>query len=607
MRTIDHFLKQRKQLIYTFSAVLLFVVLTVLMVARVFRGTEITDEAFYIANAIQAVEGNLPYAYNNAFTGVGFIFLEIPIVFLYKLVNPEMTGIVLVTRLCFALFRLVCLFAVYRILKKRINRYVAFLLVCVFIPIHGSLLSNFSYNTIPFYLMMVSAFMLYDIIENHASHYRFRSFFAGFLSAIACFAHPLYVFALVWLGSVGLLRPLDSKRKAWVAGCYILGLLTEILIVFIPILLQAGYRTLAEGLYRLFVNPFPCAPLIPGMTLGKKLESLIDPAKQTMMVLFTVSASFILIRGKNALPLAANGYDREGVILALSYSLFVNLLYVRVFNLHSEFSASLGFVCAIYAVFFLLIGAPKKDPLYWYIGIYPVLFSVADIVMASATSTIHRFYYCLPALIAILSYLFILDRQPIRWAGLMICVLMIINGYVTNNNGVYRDAAISELNHRVTTGVYAGLYTTETRVHDLPELEAYLNSVIGEDERYAFRDNVPGAYLMLHKGVVCEPSSWDMCAYTYGRNTPAALFDYYRRRNMIPDKIIYIDYGRDSCLSIENENYRYNDFVHAYYDLVDDFELNETFKHIMVYAYNGKFDGNIDWWIQNYYDIAVEQ
>ena len=189
----------------------------------------------------------------------------------------------------------------------------------------------------------------------------------------------------------------------------------------------------------------------------------------------------------------------------------------------------------------------------------------------------------------------------------MICVLMIINGYVTNNNGVYRDAAISELNHRVTTGVYAGLYTTETRVHDLPELEAYLNSVIGEDERYAFRDNVPGAYLMLHKGVVCEPSSWDMCAYTYGRNTPAVLFDYYRRRNMIPDKIIYIDYGRDSCLSIEKENYRYNDFVHAYYDLVDDFELNETFKHIMVYAYNGKFDGNIDWWIQNYYDIPVEQ
>ena len=69
---------------------------------------------------------------------------------------------------------------------------------------------------------------------------------------------------------------------------------------------------------------------------------------------------------------------------------------------------------------------------------------------------------------------------------------------------------------------------------------------------------------------------------------------------MVPDKIIYIDYGIDRQLSIDDNAYRYNDWVNKYYYLLDEVNLNDTFTHVKVYQYNGTFDGNYQWWIDNY-------
>ena len=109
---------------------------------------------------------------------------------------------------------------------------------------------------------------------------------------------------------------------------------------------------------------------------------------------------------------------------------------------------------------------------------------------------------------------------------------------------------------------------------------------------------------MVHKGKVCDISTWDILQHSYQRNSPAILFDYYRRRDMIPDKIIYVDFGRDENLSIIEPEYRYNDWVNRYYDLVEDIELNDTYFHVMAYQYNGTFDGDYQWWIDTYWELV---
>lgn len=179
-------------------------------------------------------------------------------------------------------------------------------------------------------------------------------------------------------------------------------------------------------------------------------------------------------------------------------------------------------------------------------------------------------------------------------------IIIVAIGY-TDFRYVYRDDSI--LKYKVGEGVYAGIYTTEARSCDLPEMERYLNETIGENDIYAFRDNVPFAYLMMHHGQVCEVSTWDILQYTYKRNSPSILFEYYKGRDMIPDKIIYIDFGRDANLSIEDPAFKYNQFVNTYYDRRDDFELNDTFYHVITYEYNGSFDGNYDYWYEKFYKL----
>ena len=76
--------------------------LSVLLVyIRAFLGTESTDEAYYVADALGVLNGNIPYAYNNSFLGIGFTFLEIPFLLFFKLFVPDGEGVFLFSRLCF--------------------------------------------------------------------------------------------------------------------------------------------------------------------------------------------------------------------------------------------------------------------------------------------------------------------------------------------------------------------------------------------------------------------------------------------------------------------------------------------------------------------------
>ena len=68
---------------------------------------------------------------------------------------------------------------------------------------------------------------------------------------------------------------------------------------------------------------------------------------------------------------------------------------------------------------------------------------------------------------------------------------------------------------------------------------------------------------------------------------------------MIPDKIIYIKCNaeRDWILSVQDSGWKYNQWIESYYDLVERVELNDTFPLILVYQYNGTFDGDYQRWI----------
>lgn len=108
------------------------VVVSLLMFKRAFYGVEITDESYYISDAIQMIKGNLTYVYNNYSYGTGSAFLIIPFVYIYGLFCPRNEGVVLYTRICYLIFWFICLWLAYRVLKKNFKRKNALLITCFF-------------------------------------------------------------------------------------------------------------------------------------------------------------------------------------------------------------------------------------------------------------------------------------------------------------------------------------------------------------------------------------------------------------------------------------------------------------------------------------------
>lgn len=570
--------------------------LVLLTYVRAFFGTEITDEAYYISDALAMVQGNIPFAYNNFSYGTGSAFLLIPQVFLYDLLVPDHHGLVLFTRLSFVTFRMVVLFLVYRTLQKHTKRSHALLAVCMMIPYYTGEIDNYSYNTIPMVLCLLVGVWLYDTVEHGGRYGAVKLILCGFLSGIAVFAHPGYGLAVLLFLALLLCRSAGKNRISHTA-LYALGGILEILVVVSGVALQSGWPTLLRGLDLMFFHPYPAG----------SLSSVSDSNKLLVLALLAVGivccctvayfigkkwyAARLRKAGKNPEPRHTESFGAAFSIGAAVLFLLLLLLFTR--GMTALYLLGLLASLAASAV---LLRRPRYA-LLWYVGIYPTLFALGCVFLVDSSDSLARFVAAVPALLPV--FLWLLE-QPDRWTercaalGMTVCALLLVG---TNYAYVYRDAPITQLDTRVESGVYQGLYTTALRAEALPQLEEYLNGMVAEGEYVAFRDNVPCGYLMLHDARPLDIATWDSLQYSYDRNEPAALYDYYMRRQTIPQKIIYVDYGRDERLSIENPTFLYNDFVNTYYQLKEEIALNDLFQHVMVYAYSGGFDGDFQAWI----------
>lgn len=591
---------QKRERIYTFLILCCVILTLILMYYRAFFGTEITDEAYYVSEAKEMLNGNVPYAYNNSSKAVGFAFVLIPIIAIYKFFNPVLAGVFLFTRLCFVTYKAVICFCVYLILRRRAKKSHALLASALILPLSGGI-QNFSYNTVPILTLFLVGCLLYDVIEQNAQHPKVKMIISGFLTGIACFANVGWTATLIIFILIISIRIKERSKKIRALMLFCGAVIAEMLIVFVPISIETSFADLWYGLYRLFIAPIPADSLNPDKTWGGVIGSFKEPFKQWLEVFIPVSGFIFFV---SSIPMEEKRLSKkQRLTLSVTLGMLFQIILISCNDHESpDVVYKWAFAAFCYMIVFMIMGTYRKDKIVWYLCLYPPIYAVVAIIFLSNGANVSRFSNVYTILIPMVLVLFENKSKSIRFmATIMVAVIIVTLGYV-DFHYVYRDDNFRSLTYKVQTGVYKGIYTTKARANDLPELEEYLNSIVEDDETYAFRDNVPAAYLMMHKGLACEISTWDILQHTYHRNSPAILFDYYRRRDMIPDKIIYVDYGRDEKLSITEPDYKYNVWVNTYYDLVEDVDLNETFFHILVYKYNGIFDGNYQYWIDTYWE-----
>ena len=570
---------------------------------RSFFGTEFTDEAYYVSDALEMLQGNLPYAYNFFAYATGSAFLLIPFLYVYGLFFPNYEGVFLYSRLCYLTFYFVVLICIYFILRshfKRENVLTALTTLIMFPSVLN--LYNFSYNTVSKALSLLIAVLLYDAIERENRNSKWKLIISGLLMGITVLAHPGYGIVLLIFFAIIICRSQGIKKTVnFLYFCA--GGLIEVLVVFLPIVMQVGVKKLIEGFDSMF-NPYPYEHLSSRPAISKIIEvyNIVKPMaiQMTSIICFVAFVGFI-IKQKTKRKISRIDIYKFAVIL----SMLELLVYIYIGS--SELRAiqwNLGLCISLCVIILIPIALIERCTIFLYVAIYPVVFAPTLMLALDRSDGASRYGTAVPAVVAIILMMLNSNAKYIRKITCIYVVMLTVILGMVNFGYIYRDEDFSALTTKVQAGVYKGIYTTEQRAKDVVELEDYLNTLVGEDDLYAYRDNVPCAYLMTHKGTMCEQATWDMLQYSYMRNAPANLYNYYKRRDMIPTVIIYIDYGRDEKLSIDADWVRYNDFVNEYYKLAEDFKLNETFYHIKVYKYSGGFEGNYDEWIDNYKELV---
>lgn len=580
---------------------LLCVLLTAVMVLRMFYGTELTDEAYYVSDALTSMHGNLYYAYNNAI-GTGCGLLMIPFLFLYELFVPSDEGIFLYSRICYMLFWYTVMMLGYRILRKNFKKSSALLVTIFMIAFAGGIgIYNFSYNTVPCAMSYLGALVIYDAVEHGGRWSRFRLFLSGFMMGIALVAHIGCGITIAILAVVIAVRSRGDKTKIENLLCCLAGGIAQLLIVLVPIALQTGLPPLLSGIENL-LSPYPEQSLTQDTVWDRlsvilRLYVIIAPClTAAFAAVFFLSGRFIKEEGK---PLS----QRSRILFSAGTAIAFASAWCSIQQVHqvsNRAGIDWGFFGVIGIIFLLCIGNCKKYPILLYSGLYPLAFAFGEMILTDSNASIARLPHAAPALAV---YFLIMLNEDGLLSRLVVTISVICCSLsMCINNCIYffHEDTLPNLSYRVNSGVYKGIYTTKARAHDLPEMEEYLNKLIADGEPFAFRDNVPGGYLMARKGVMCDRATWDRMQYSYGVNAPDNLYNYYQRKGKIPQKFIYVDFGIDEQLSIEKDGYLFNEFVNSYYTKTADFAMNETFHRVMVYEYTGGFDGDFGYWIDRH-------
>lgn len=567
------------------------------MLNRAFYGTEITDEAYYYADGLSVLQGNLPYAYNNS-SAVGMTLLMVIPMAVYRLIQPDMAGLFLYMRICYVVFKLLLLTLIYFLLRNSLGRRKLIWAIAVLLPYLGGIYQSFSYNTVGKYMVLISGLLIAYALGNGSKGSRKTGillFTAGFLAAIGVFAHPLQatgVFVLTILLFLYRKGSLLDRLKGVIL--YGLGGFAEILVVLVPISLQAGLDTTYSGIHELLFQQNSMRET--SIHFSDRWNELINVYGHYWKTMTFIALVPLAVLSVMRMVSRIKWTLRDQLLLAGGISFIAICLTQKSDFL---FTSTIGGLILWLAFLFPLI---RKEKVFVFVALPFIAFFTAELMLVKNGGVRMRSVFLYPILFVWLFTALQSKKVLVAAVSVAVSVLTTVSLIKADYSFVYRDSPIKDLTYRVPGGVYKGIYTTEQRGRDLMELEEYIAANTAPDEKVQFRDNTPAAYLMHTKGSISDVRTWDCMQHTYKvtfkTNSPLGMYKYYKRSNSIPDKIIYVDFGRDPRLSIEEPDWKYNKFVNTYYDKQSEVRLNKTFR-VLVYKYNGNFDGNYDRWIQS--------
>ena len=563
-----------------------------LLINRVRFGVELTDEAWYVAEPYIVSQGAVPYV-NNWTQAPGF---SLPLAFFFKiyvLVNGT-EGIFLFSRILYVCWLVFVSFVSVYILGKNTPGITPYLTVfpLLFTCAQVNSMFDINYNTIGvIYLLPVLVLMIFVQEKQSKMKYGISLLIAGLIMARTIIGTPYTL--LAWF----ILLVYCVKTKQWkklclfiagnavmavivVGGCCIGGggiwnfingmraWLNDAAYFKIP----AQHTRVGDVLYLISF----CKPLLICFIVTLILR-IIRPWHDRLFYGFLIA--FILYGLCNAFLAPIDGYSAGRIV---KYLWFIPFIILFCGKLEEEKRLLAINICILNAIYFVVYLFASACNIYGFSG--------------------REYWLYIPSIFSILLMYYVMHNKIVAYCGLYIGLLVLgalLIRYAYSN--VYRDQEINLLDTKVDYGVYKGCYTTVERAESVKELEQYIRSVTEADDNVLFLDWASFGYVMTEANA-CTPTALDPMSYSYGVNDPKVMYDYFALSGRVPNKIIYIDHGRDEFLSIDNE-WRFNEFVNDYYILKDVFMTTnaiENRRYEVSYPLKASF-------LVKYYEIVDEE
>ncbi len=576
MDVISSVNKPAKTLILGFEIIFILIVFFVL-VNRIKYGVEFSDESWYVAEPYAVAEmGSVPFV-NNISQSPGF---TIPLAFAFKifcLINGGTEGIVFFSR---CLFLAVSFFTAL-ITVFILNKYTSLKIPTItIIPLAvatntGYNLYAINYHTIGLiYLPLILAFVYAEYNDNSKKSFIWGGL-AGIFAARAIIGTVHIISALFIIFLTLCFQKKTKKIAGILSGCLLVGL-----IIICSVCLKYGFIRLLFWL-KMYLNQ--------GYFLMGNLWNFSNSARAITQMFKYAIIMFVamgIVRIILKKPIAFDFLLKSVVIILLAIGIVYSIkrndyLGTRI----SYLSWFLPFLYGFYSV--------RQSTCNKYIMLisfsYLCIFLFVSFTTATGFDRGKAYWLSVPAIITVVMLFNESREEPFSMnyiSGILknivnvgvICILLFFAFFKiwVIFDYIYRDDDISKLTYKVDEGIWKGLYTSEKKAACIVDTEKYLKSITKTDDYILCLDWVSFGYMMVN-GKICSPTTLDACHYTYNVNTPNPYYMYFASSNRVPDKIIYIDYGRDKIVSIDNPKWKFNEFVNSFYQEQHRYS-NELFK-----------------------------
>lgn len=561
-------------------------------VCRLFFGVEFTDEAYYVATVRNEARGALPYLDALSLSS-GFPLSVVWIERLYEQITGGTEGLFLFMRLAYFAFKAVICLVVILLLRRHFPTPGLVLTLLALLYFAPSNLSNFSYNSVPALWFLLTSALLFSAVRG-AERQRVKLFAAGVAAAFASVANPPLTLVAIFLTILIPIFLRIEKGRALRVGWWLIGAAVVAVPLFAAISRRAG--GLLEALARLEVFVPNGSGVIRVATEDQQnmISNVFEPHHDFFVLICIVIAAGFCVRlllSANRGRVSAQGCEIERTVV--NDALCIIAVVYMVMLLHDTLSAvpsnrylltyetSIVFIPVALLVWNSRPGCFRDErvmALFWCI---PPLATLVIMSILNAFGVSGRWYSF--AFIAALVPLFAFRAGVHRVVSYAVSGILIVLTLYSSYAYIYRDSPAASLTTQVGGGVYKGIWTTQERAEGIVALEETLREHIAPEKTILFRDVVPFGYLMVDNPALSQ-DAWDPLQYSYGLDDGQRLKsveEYAASHGGYADCIVYVDFGRDEVMSIDDDTFPFTEFVKKNYSLT--YEDRDAIYPVVIY------------------------